>query len=395
MQRKIAFNIIYSTIVRKSYSNLLLRNELDKLPSIQRPFVSELVGGVLRNYDLLVYQTKSLYNTTNIQNEIILAMACYEKFFMKEKDYVVNNEYVKLAKDEYAKSFINAVLHKTNTFLNPDDEHIKVSLPQWIYDLLNKQYSKNEFDKIIKNYTKIPKVYYRLNPNKASFNDLNKYNINIIDDLTFTSDSNLINTEEFNNGYFYVQDINASKLVGYLNLHNDDLFLDACSAPGSKLFNALEIIKEDNAYANDLIENRVNLISSKAKLLGYNNIHLSVHDASSLHEYFDFKFDKILLDVPCSGLGVLNRKTDIKFHITPNSLDELVILQQNILDSCYKLLKDNGLLLYSTCTLNKKENNRQINNFLAMHSDANLINEETIISEYGDMFYYALLTKKM
>lgn len=393
MQRKIAFNIIYNTIVKKSYSNLLMRKELDKLEKIQRNFVSELVNGVLRNYDYLVYQTKSFYTKTNINNEIILAMASYERFFMHEKDYVVNNEYVKLAKDEYNKSFINAILHKTNKLIEPEDNYIKESLPKWIYDLLNKQYEVIDFNKILVNYKKIPKVYYRLNPKKAKFDMLKKFDIDIIDSYTFTSNINLIDTAEFNDGLFYVQDLNAAKLIEKLELKESDIFLDCCSAPGSKLFNALEYIKEENAYSNDISEKRVNLIKSKAKLLGYNNVSYFSFDASSIHEHFNIKFDKILLDVPCSGLGVLSRKTDIKFHITPSSLDELVVLQSKILDSAFKLLKSNGLLLYSTCTLNKKENGKQIDKFINSHLDAKLLFAETIISDVGDMFYYALLTK--
>lgn len=393
MQREIAYRIIYKTLNDESYTNLLMRSELNKLPKIQRGYVTYLVNGVLKNYDFLVYQTKDLYIKTSKSNEVILAMAIYEKFFMKKEDYVINNEYVKLAKDEYASKFINAILHKILSLKEPKEEHTKHSLPLWLYNLLAKQYNKEELKIIIGNYDKFSTTYYRLNPNKCSFKDIENLNINIIDDLTFTANENLFDSLEFNNGYFYVQDINASKLVKELNLSKDDIFLDACSAPGSKLFNALEVVKDINAYANDVNEKRVNLISKKAELLGYKNIHYTCLDASTLSKNLDISFDKILLDVPCSGLGVIARRNDIKFHIKPEDLDELVNVQKEILFDVSKLLKVNGLLLYSTCTLNKKENTRQVNSFIENNSNYKLIKEETILNEIGDMFYYALIQR--
>ena len=107
----------------------------------------------------------------------------------------------------------------------------------------------------------------------------------------------------------------------------------------------------------------------------------------------DVKFDKILLDAPCSGLGVIGRKPDLKFHIKPESLDELQKLQFELLESMKGLLKNDGILLYSTCTLNKKENGRLIRRFLSQEDRFILLKEETIINDLGDCFYYAKMKK--
>ena len=393
MQRKLAFKIIYKTISDNSFTNLLMRKELDKLPQIQRGFVTNLVNGVLKNYDLLVYQHKYLYQKSSLRNSIILSMATYEKLFLNEKDYVVNNEYVNLAESEFDKKFINAVIHKINILKYSDDEYINNSLPKWIYELLQKQYTSDELKIILNNYKRIPEVYYRINPNKCSISDLSKFNINSIDNYSFTCNTSLINTEEFNNGFFYVQDINASKLIDALDLKPNDIFLDACSAPGSKLFNALEIIKPTNAYANDINEKRLDLIKQKANILGYNGVHYFCEDASNLNKIIDNKFDKILLDVPCSGLGVIGRRNDIKYHIKPENLDELQNIQANLLENVCELVNDNGFILYSTCTLNKKENSKQVDNFINKHTNFKLIKSETILNDQGDMFYFALLKK--
>ena len=127
--------------------------------------------------------------------------------------------------------------------------------------------------------------------------------------------------------------------------------------------------------------------------MGYKNVNFINSDASLLDKKLNITFDAIILDVPCSGLGVIGRKPDIKFHIKPESLDELQNIGYSILDNCSKLLKKNGQLLFSTCTLNKKENSKQVEKFLKTHDNFQVIKEETIIEDYGDLFYYCLLTK--
>ena len=390
-QRKVAYNIIYKTISDSSYTNLLKRKELDKLEAVQRPFVNNVINGVLKNYEYLEFNLLEHVNKCNIRNKIILIMALYEIFYLKKERFAVTNEYVKLAENEYEKGFINSVLRNFDELVASKDEHINKNLPSWIYNLLSKQYSKDELSLILDNYSRIPKVYYHINSRKCDINSLD--DITKINEKIFISDKNILNSDEFKNGYFYVQDINASKLVDELSINENDRFIDICSAPGSKLFNALDIVKEENAFANDLYENRVNLIKEKASILGYNNINYLNIDATEIDKHLDIKFDKILLDVPCSGLGVIGRKPDIKFHIRPESLDELQDIQAKILESASKLLKDNGLLLYSTCTLNKKENRKQIEKFLKSHDNFIIIKDNTIINLEGDMFYHCLIKK--
>lgn len=392
-QRTVALKIINKTISDNSFTNLLMRKELDKLEPIHRPFVTNLVQGVLKNYDYLLFNLNDYIGKTSNRNKVILCMALYEKFYMGKQDYVVNNEYVSLADNKFDKGFINATLKNITSLKDSDKAYINESLPMWIYNLLVKQYSGEELDIILQNYRREPITYYHLNPKKASFKTLANHNIKMLDNRIFISESNLLNNDDFKNGLFYIQDINAKKLVDAIKLDVNDVFLDGCSAPGSKLFNALEIIKPENAYANDINENRVNLIKTKAEILGYNGVHYLNVDASELSNYLNIKFDKILLDVPCSGLGVIGRKPDIKFHTSPNSLDELQLIQEKILNDVSTLLKDDGYILYSTCTLNKKENSKQIEKFINNHPDFIVENEETILNLEGDLFYHCLLKK--
>lgn len=393
MQRLIALNILRKTISDESFTSLLMRKELEKLEKVQRPFVTNIVQGVLKNYELLEYNVNLYVRKTSLTNKLILMMALYERYFLKEKEYAVNNSYVELSKTKYDKSFINATLRNIRELKYSDNEWINVSLPEWLYKLIKKQYP-DDYRTVIENYHSVHKTYYRLNPNKTDFDYLkDKYDIEIMENNVFISKQNLINTDYFNNGFFYIQDINAAKLTSVLKLKEDYTLLDVCSAPGSKLFNTLEILKDSNTFSNDLNSTRLELIKKKALILGYKNINFLNCDGRYLNSKLNMKFDVIMMDVPCSGLGVIGRKPDIKFHIKPENLDELQNIGYEILNNCSKLLKEDGQILYSTCTINRKENEKQIEKFIKNNPEFKIIEERTIIESYGDLFYYCLLSR--
>ena len=393
MQRLIALNILRKTISDESFTSLLMRKELEKLEKVQRPFVTNIVQGVLKNYELLEYNVNLYVRKTSLTNKLILMMALYERYFLKEKEYAVNNSYVELSKTKYDKSFINATLRNIRELKYSDNEWINVSLPEWLYKLIKKQYP-DDYRTVIENYHSVHKTYYRLNPNKTDFDYLkDKYDIEIMENNVFISKQNLINTDDFNNGFFYIQDINAAKLTSVLKLKEDYTLLDVCSAPGSKLFNTLELLKDSNTFSNDLNSTRLELIKKKALILGYKNINFLNCDGRYLNSKLNMKFDVIMMDVPCSGLGVIGRKPDIKFHIKPENLDELQNIGYEIMNNCSKLLKEDGQILYSTCTINRKENEKQIEKFIKNNPEFKIIEEKTIIESYGDLFYYCLLSR--
>lgn len=393
-QRQLAHEILYKTIKDESYSNLLMRKELEKIEPIQRAFVTNLVNGVLRKYEFLQYQFKNeLTATTSFKLQLVLCMALYERFFLNEKDYVVNNEYVELCKNKYDKAFINAVLHKITEAKLTNIAYVKYCLPEWLYNLLSSQYDEDTLLRILDVYQSVPNIYYRINRKKCSYNDLKDLDINIINEDIFTSEKNLLHTSLYKEGYFYVQDFNSSSLYRHLDLQPTNSLLDVCSAPGSKLFNCLDILNPVNCYANDIHEHRVELIKKMADKLGYKEINYLNYDGVEIKDHLDKKFDRIMLDVPCSGLGVIGRKPDLKFHIKPEDLDELQNIQLDLLNANAELLKVGGILLYSTCTLNRKENDRLIRRFLSYALDYSLIEEQTIVNDMGDCFYYAKLTK--
>ncbi len=389
-ERQLALEIIYKTISDNSYTNLLMRHKLNEIEVEKRPFVTNLVIGVLKKYDYLIYLLKDyIKDNTSLKNKVILSMAIYEKIYLKKEAYVFN-EYVNLGKNEYDRAFINAVLHNDIKKIKANEEYINESLPKWLYGLLSKQYSEDELEKILDSYRRVPLTYYRINHHKK----FNVKDVQFVNRDIFTCKRNLINSEEFKEGQFYIQDINSASLYENLDLKEDDYLLDVCCAPGGKLFNCLDIVKPANAYANELHANRLELIKKKASVLGFEGIHYINYDGRDLNKHFKKKFNKIILDVPCSGLGTIGRKPDLKYHIKPENLDELEKIQAQLLDSIKDILEDKGIMLYSTCTLNKKENGKQIKRFLDNNPDFKLLKEDTIINEFGDCFYFAKLTKE-
>ncbi|MCR5160982.1 MAG: hypothetical protein K6C06_04355 [Lachnospiraceae bacterium] len=394
-QRKLAYDVLKKVILQKQYANLLMQKALNSLPADRRPFVTELVNGVLRNYALLKYQfigkTKS---STKESDLLLLSMAAYERFFMNEKDYAVTNEYVKLAEND--RGFINAMLRgmkemKTPVGDDPKDLAVRYSLPEWLVRMWKSQYPEDLLY-LLEDAGKRSPVAYRLNPRKANREDPLFADAEFFDEYGFYSPQNLIDSEAFRKGTFYVQDKNAQQAVKALDLKKDSVFLDACSAPGGKLFNALETVSEENCYGNELHPSKAEELIKRLALLGY-SVRITSLDARKLNEVYDFPFDRIMLDAPCSGLGVLKRKPDLRYNVRPEDLDDLQKTQAEILDTLSGMLKKEGILVYSTCTLNKKENEKQIVAFLKRHPEFTLEYEHTFLHEEGDHFYLAKLRK--
>ena len=399
-QRKMAVKILNQVIVNGKFANLLMRNELKGVSNDDAAFVTNIVNGVLRNNRYLRYQYDDLLKgKCSTKDEIILNMAVYELMFLDNEAYGVVNEYVKLAGN---KKFINGVLRN---YLRKEEQSepdlseiegvgIRYSVNDWIIRLWNAHYGFEETLRIARTINEIPSMTYRLNDLKASFGELEKYGIRKLDKLAFKCDRNLLKSEEFREGKLLVQDYSSQQVAQYLELEDNLRVLDICAAPGTKTTQISQLMKNTGrVIANDLYEHRVELIGQLAERLGITNIETINEDATTVE--FDGTFDRILVDAPCSGLGVLRKKPDIKFRIEPADLDEIVRVQHDILENISKYLKKDGIMVYSTCTINKKENEKQVAAFLKGHDEYELLEEKTIMPyEFdSDGFYMAKLKK--
>ena len=186
---------------------------------------------------------------------------------------------------------------------------------------------------------------------------------------------------EYKKGNIVIQDLSSYLAVKNLDIKEDDTVLDACAAPGGKSLAILQDFNPKLLIATDIYEHKVKLLEDIKVNYGFSNFEVYKNDATKI-ENLNMKFDKILLDVPCSGLGVLRKKPEKIYDLTSEKIKELKKLQKKIFDSAYGSLKENGVILYSTCTFSINENTNNLKYFLEKYSDLSV--EEIIIPENID-----------
>lgn len=394
--------IVFDILNQKNYSNL----ELQKVSHHpQRAFITRLVYTIYQHYESLKYQFESLLHTkVPSEVELILVMAAAQKFKMDSiADYAIVNESVNLCKKvnrKYA-NLTNAVLKK---LVNQEfklsqsedklvDLSINTSHPLWMVRLLKAQYGLETTESLLYHHNTQPPLDLRFNPLKINESTLlNEYPVSIVDGK-LVAESSIFKTNALNDGLVLFQDRNSQALINDLNFKKDEVVLDACCAPGTKLTQIALNPNVKEGIGVDLHQHRIELTQQLVDRWELTNTQLLVSDVLDYHP--ELMFDSILCDVPCSGLGVMRRKPDIKRRINPEDLDNLQKIQKEILEHCSSLLKSGGQLIYATCTLNKKENEKQIEQFLSAHPEFNLIKQETLLGPLnnGDSFFVAQLIK--
>lgn len=409
--RLVAFEILDKILRENAYSNIAVDSALKNNDVDNKAFVSSLVYGVIERKLTLDYIINSFLSSKNIKNKvrIILYIGAYQLYFMdKVPSRVAVFETVELSKHVGTSRYqglINAVLHKIDKnridIENLDNLSIKYSCPEHLINMWTKMYTRENTIRILDAINNKPPVFAI--PNRLYVDEeellyeLENCSVSgeIIDDtVMITSGFDLTNCKAFDDGLFYIEDLSSYKCAKALDAKQDDIVLDVCSAPGGKAFTIAQNMKNNGSvYAYDLYEHRVKLIDSGAKRLGINIIKTDVNDACKHNKNIPMA-DKILCDVPCSGFGIIRRKPEIRYK-NLDSIADLPNIQYNILCTSSLYLKKGGRMIYSTCTLNKKENEKVVNKFLESNSEFKLIKDITIFpsAKGGDGFYYAVLEK--
>lgn len=395
--RKKVLNILYRVMLEDGYASIIMRESKD-ISKEEMPFVSNLVYGVLRNYLCLEQQWRPYAKRTKPKTALALDMAIYELFFTNSKDYAIVSETVELVNSN-EKSFVNAILRKVQKEGKKDfeDPCTQYSHPKWIYQMWKAHYGEEVALNIMKADQEIPSVIGRINPLKITKEELDKdESITFINEYCFVKDGSILLMDAFKQGKVLIQNPSSIEPVLALQLEDDLKVLDVCAAPGTKtqLISSL-MHNTGEVVACDLYEHRLQLINQLMDRCGNTNVQTKVNDATIV-SFEEETFDRVLCDVPCSGLGDLSHKPEIKWHLKPENIDEIIQTQAKILEVSSQYLKKGGYLVYSTCTLNKKENTSQIQNFLKTHDNYELVHEKTIFSyeKYHDGFYVALLRKQ-
>lgn len=392
-----------------AYSNLVLDAMLDEanFSERDRSFVSRLFYGILERkltleYIVEMYSTKPLHKLDAVVLNI-LKIGLYQLQYMNSvPDNAAVNESVNLTKQagkSSASGFVNAVLRNfirdKKQIEYPDDKIKRLSIEYSCnFELTQKLCTDYSFElakDLLKSSVTPHKTYLRVNSLKISAEDLldelNKLGIkseicNIIPDCIIVEKiGDIEKCILFNKGYFHVQDLSSQLCCKILNPKAGETVIDLCAAPGGKTFTFTEMMSnQGKAIACDLHQKRVNLIKSGAERLGIKIIEAVQNDAKVFNSTFPMA-DKILCDVPCSGFGVIRSKPEIKYTDL-SSIERLPEIQYEILCTASKYLKNGGELVYSTCTLNKVENDDIIDRFLAEHNDFESVN---IMEEYKDI----------
>lgn len=416
--RKLAVKALLKINTDSAYSNITLNSlfsESDASP-MDKALATALVYGVLDrkitiDYVLSKFLKTPLKKVAPFTKEV-LRTAVYQIMFMdKIPDSAAVDEAVKLvkaSKESRNSGFVNAVLRnilRAETLLpqgdSLEDLSIIYSCPKEIIESFVNDYGINNAKCLLEESLKSADITVRVNTVKTNVEDFEKeigidtLKTDIEGGLILKSGIDVGKNKLYNDGLFYVQDLASQKAVSVLNPTADSRVLDMCAAPGGKSFTmALLMQNKGEIVSCDLYPQRVELIEKSAKRLGLSIIKTKVSDATVYDEGLG-EFDYILCDAPCSGLGVIRRKPDIKYKAF-EEFDSLCEIQLKILKNAVKYLKKGGKLLYSTCTLRKKENEDIVNAFLSENKDFKCEYSHTFMphTDGTDGFYCALLTNK-
>ena len=399
-EREIAYKALCEVLIDNKYSNIVLRNNEEN-----SGFITQLFYGTLRNYRLVrnCWQ-KYVKKLPDKKVCVLLDMAVYELLLMNKPQYATISEAVQIAKTIKSGSqvsFVNAVLRKVNKDdLVQQDIGISTSHPDWLVKMWNAQYGQQVAEKILMDDINEPRISLRVNTMVTDKEELlkdEKFSEGFCDDCLYY-DGNIVETDYFKQGEVIIQSESSQLAVKTMDVKEDSMVLDMCAAPGSKTVQiAMAMNNTGKVIANDLYDFRTELIKQNVQKYNLTNVETVNYDATEMDKYFSQEsFDYVLLDAPCSGLGTLKHKPEIKITTTGEDIDQIVQLQKQLLVSAAKMCKRSGVLVYSTCTLNKKENEKQIQYFLKENEDFVLVSERTVMPyEYGsDGFYIARLEKR-
>ncbi len=407
--RLCAFEILDGIIRNNAYSNIETDKKTADMSAVDRAFVSQLVLGVVERRLTLEYIVSlKLTGRTKPKVKILLYLGAYQLYFMdKVPSSAAVNETVKLCDEtglSYYKGLVNAVLHKIDSDrIDTDslDDEIKYSCPKELIGLWKKHYSEETALEILKNLNSSAPVFAVANSLYLDSDEL-VYEL-ALENVESSSEGGVVrilshynptSSEAFKRGLLHIEDLSSYECAMALGAKENETVIDVCSAPGGKAFTVAECMKNTGAlYALDLHSHRVELIKDGAERLGLTNIVSFVNDATEFNDSLP-KADRVLCDVPCSGFGVIRRKPEIRYK-SLDSLKELYPIQYKILSVSSGYVKKGGTLIYSTCTLNKKENEAVVERFIAENKSFEIKKMKTVFpsTDGGDGFFFAVMEK--
>lgn len=419
-EREIILDTLLET-EKGTYLSIVLGQVLIKyayLNEQSRSFIKAVCEGTMErriSIDYIISQKSSVkINKMKPLIRTLLRMSVYQLKFMNGiPQSAAINEAVKLAKKrkfQNLSGFVNGVLRNIDRMekIEYPSKAIEYSVPDWLYDSTVKWYGAEKAELIFKHALSKPRLYIRPNSQQYGIDELQQQLLQegaetvkseIYKGALVVEKGNIFSTKCFFEGGFAVQDLSSMTAclaaVGGFDSQDEIKVLDVCAAPGGKSLMIADILPKAQITARDLSEFKAEKIEDNINRLGAENIIVEVMDATVFDEASVDKYDLVIADLPCSGLGVMGRKGDIKYRVSAEDLESLKRLQQDILKCAVRYLKKGGVLLYSTCTINPGENLEQydfITKELALTAES--IEEylpESFRGRTGDKGYIQLL----
>jgi len=389
--REVAFEVLLSVIKDEAYSNVALSKGLKDadLSSQDAGLVAEIVYGTLNRYRLLQYKLNPHYQgRVKEWIKVLLAMSLYQIVYLdRVPTYAIVDEATKLATSrggEFNGKVVNAILRKLTEVPIKDSIEmekganrlaIETSHPTWLIRLWEAQFGMEKTEAMARRNRERAHLVLRTNLKKTTTAELKgKLQTEdvfcslgqIYEDALIIRSGNPLNTDSFREGLFYIQD-EASMLPALaLAPEKGARVLDVCAAPGGKTLHLAEMVGDTGVvYAHDIFDHKISRLRENMTRMGITNVEADLCSALELHtKYEEESFDYVLVDAPCSGLGILRRHPEARLTKEPEDLDAIMDVQKKILLNASKFVKPGGRLVYSTCTVNRKENQRQVEAFL-------------------------------
>lgn len=420
--RNIVLSMLVESLDGKGFSHILVNDVFSKnnLDENDRAFVSRLYLGTLEQVVYLDY-TLGRYSRMRLEKmkpviKNILRLSLYQMFFMDAvPDHAAINEGVNLAKLRgfgSLQGFVNGILRAVQRDGAPKEvpDFVKFSTPKWLYDFLVEQDGKEMAEAFLANANETKEfVSVRLNLQKKEKEEIitilkedgcevKEYDC-LYEAVGIKGFSNLTSLSAYKQGLFFVQNISsmyiANVIAGYTDKNQVKVIIDTCAAPGGKSLHLAEKFSESAVIARDVSEAKVKLIEENVKRMGYVNVTSQVFNALKIDEAMLKKADVVVADLPCSGLGVIGNKPDIKHRLKIEDLESLAKLQRDILASVQTMVSENGLLCFSTCTVNKGENEENVKWFTGKYPFELICEKKFYPQDEDDFdgFYIALLRR--
>lgn len=426
-ERELVLDMLLQITRDGEYSHIVLKNVLDKyqyLDKRERAFITRVVNGTLEHMieiDYIINQfSKVKANKMKPVIRTIMRSSVYQMKYMDSvPDSAVCNEAVKLAGKRgfvNLKGFVNGVLRNISRNLDkigyPDEKDtaayisVRYSLPEWLVKQWLHVYDEDTVKAIGEAFLKEHPLTVRFDEHKITKSELIKIlkeeGVTVTEDaqvpcaLYLSGYDHLGVLGSFCDGLYQVQDLSSMQVALWAEPQEDDQVIDVCAAPGGKAIHIAELLNgTGHVEARDLSEYKVDLIRDNINRSGLKNIDAVCHDATIGDPEKKETADIVIADLPCSGLGVLGKKPDLRYKMNEQTEKDLVQLQRKILSVVNTYVKPGGKLLYSTCTIHREENEGNVEWFLKQYPEFELVKDKQMLPgvDAGDGFYIAMLKK--